>query len=71
MIVSPAAATNAYQGSPRTTAITMVTSTRELNEGNSLPIAYVLTLAVSAPATAAMNAEMQKTSTRITLTLTP
>ena len=71
MIVSPAAATNAYHGSPSTTAITMVTSVRELNEGNSSPIAYVLTLAVSAPATAAMNAEMQKTTTRIMLTLTP
>src|SRR5579875_2292222 len=71
MIVSPAAARNAYHGSPHTTTITMVTMVRELNDGKLSPIAYVSTLAVSAPATAAMNAEMQKTSTRITLTLTP
>ena len=71
MSVSVAAATNAYHGSPSTTTITMVTRVREPNDGKLSPIAYVSTLAVSAPATAARNAEMQKTTTRITLTLTP
>ena len=64
-------AMNAYHGSPTTITTTSATSVSELNDGKLLPIANVYRLAVSAPEIAAMNAEMQKTITRVTLTLSP
>ena len=71
MRVNPAAPMKAYHGSPMTTTMTTTTRVIELNEGKLSPRANVFTLAVSAPAIAAMKAEMQKTTTRMTLTFNP
>lgn len=61
----------AYQGSPMMTTMTTTTRVIELNDGKLSPRAKVFTLAVNAPAMAAMKAEMQKTTTRMTLTFNP
>src|SRR5581483_10865988 len=66
-----AAAMTAYHGVPPTTISTRATTWTEPNHWNWSARAYWNWAPMSTPTTAAMAAEMQKTTVRMTLTLRP
>src|SRR5690349_6895713 len=71
MSSSAAAAVTAYHGTPPTTGNTSATTTSELNAGNDVPLMDPTKPAYNAPKMPARNAEMQKTMTRVRLTVVP